>query len=160
MLHRTHHFCFTVQNAGTVLEPIRQGGSACAPESEKDPVCRLKPCALVVDDSVDIAFMIVMLLQHAGYDAIMRFSASEALAAARREHFDMVISDIGMPEMDGYALAQALRGLPDYGAVPLIAVTGLAEYEDRDRALSAGFNAHMKKPIEPVKLLELLDRLH
>jgi CheY-like chemotaxis protein len=55
-------------------------------------------------------------------------------------------------------LAEALRALPSYRAVPMIAITGLAEYDDQDRALSAGFNAYMKKPIDPVKLVALLTK--
>jgi response regulator RpfG family c-di-GMP phosphodiesterase len=63
---------------------------------------QLKPRALEVDDSADIAFMLLTLVQHTGYDTLMAVSAVEALALAQREHFDLVISDIGMPEMDGY----------------------------------------------------------
>ena len=63
-----------------------------------------------------------MILQYAGYDALMAVSATEALAVAEREHFDLVISDIGMPEMDGYALARSLRTLTSYAAVPMIAM--------------------------------------
>jgi CheY-like chemotaxis protein len=121
---------------------------------------QVKPHALVVDDSADIAFMLVMILQHGGYDAVMSVSALEALALAQREHFDLVISDIGMPQMDGYALAKELRALPGYGTVPMIAVTGFAEYDDRDRALAAGFTTHVKKPVDPVSLIELIRSLH
>ena len=115
--------------------------------------------ALVVDDSADIAFMLLTILQHAGYDAVMTVSASEALSLAQQEAFDLVISDIGMPEMDGYALAKALRALPGYPAVAMLAITGFAEYDDRDRALAAGFNAHVKKPVDPVTLLRLINDL-
>jgi CheY-like chemotaxis protein len=121
--------------------------------------CQLKPYALVVDDSTDIAFMLVTIVQHAGFDAVMALSAAEALALAQREHFDLVISDIGLPEMDGYALAKALRALPGYATVPMIAVTGFARYDDRDCALAAGFNTHLKKPIDPAKLIELISYL-
>jgi CheY-like chemotaxis protein len=125
-----------------------------APEKDKG-----RPRALVVDDAPDVTEMIAMFLQHAGYDAVMAFSAAEALEAARSEQFKVVISDIGMPGMNGYDLAVALRALPDYRDVPLIAVTGFSMYDDRGRALQSGFNAHMTKPINPMSLLDLIKSL-
>ena len=115
--------------------------------------------ALVVDDAPDVAEMLAMLLQHTGYSVATAFSAAEALAAAQRARFDIVVSDIGMPGMNGYELAEALRRLPHYEAVPLVAVTGFTTYDDGDRALSSGFNAFLSKPINPMTLLELIDRL-
>ena len=64
-----------------------------------------------------------------------------------------------MPGMNGYDLAIALRALPDYRDVPLIAVTGFSMYDDRGRALQSGFNAHMTKPINPMSLLDLIKSL-
>ena len=148
------------QAPATVRQPGHPKGSSQI-ESEDDtvPQHQFKPNALVVDDSADIAFMMVMILQHAGYEAVMAISAVEALPLAQREHFDLIISDIGMPQMDGYAFAERLRALPAYRSTPMIAVTGYAEYDDRDRALSAGFNTHLKKPVDVVKLLELIEGL-
>ena len=147
------------QGSSTAPQPERPGGSSQT-DSDNDtvPEYQFKPRALVVDDSADIAFMMVMILQHAGYEAAMTVSAIEALALVQREHFDLIISDIGMPQMDGYAFAENVRALPAYATVPMIAVTGFAEYDDRDRALSAGFNTHLKKPVDVVKLLELIER--
>ncbi|HKZ01851.1 MAG TPA: response regulator, partial [Pyrinomonadaceae bacterium] len=85
--------------------------------------------------------------------------APAALAAARTRHFDVVISDIGMPGMNGYELARALRDMPDYQKVPLVAVTGYSMFDDRERSLSSGFTAHMTKPIDPRALLDLIDKL-
>ena len=69
----------------------------------------------MVDDSADIAQMLVVILRRAGYEPIMSMSATEALELATQTDFDLVISDIGMPIMDGYELARALRALPrDY----------------------------------------------
>jgi CheY-like chemotaxis protein len=96
--------------------------------------------------------MLAAVLRHAGYDASVAHSAAEALAAALTHHFDLVISDIGMPGMNGYELARALRATPEYGSVPMVAVTGFAMYDDRDRAIEAGFNDHLSKPIDPVSL--------
>jgi CheY-like chemotaxis protein len=125
-----------------------------APEKDRD-----KPRALVVDDAPDVTEMIATLLQHAGYRAVMAFSAAEALAAARTEQFEVVVSDIGMPGMNGYDLAVALRALPEYRTVPMIAVTGFSMYDDKGRALASGFNAHMTKPINPMSLLDLIKSL-
>lgn len=118
-----------------------------------------KALVLVVDDNPDVGYLFAVVLEHAGYDVILASSAQAALEAAQREHFDAIVSDIGMPEMDGYQLAQALRALPEYAATPLIAVTGFEEYAPHESAFEAGFNAHLKKPVDPPKLLEILARL-
>jgi len=118
-----------------------------------------KPRALVVDDAPDVTEMIAMFLEHAGYDAVMAFSATEALKVVEQAHFDVIVSDIGMPGMNGYDLAVALRAMPEYSHVPMVAVTGFSMYDDRGRALESGFNAHMTKPINPMKLLDLIKSL-
>lgn len=118
-----------------------------------------RPRALVVDDAPDVTEMLALFLQHAGYETVMAFSAPDALEIAREEHFDVVVSDIGMPGMNGYQLAEALRSLPEYHTVPMIAVTGFSAFDDRGRALQSGFNAHLTKPINPATLLELIQRL-
>ena len=115
--------------------------------------------ALVVDDVPDVTEMIALFLEHAGYEAVMAYSAPDALAAARTDRFDIVVSDIGMPGMNGYELAEALRALPEYRTIPIIAVTGFSAYDDGARALRAGFNAHLTKPINPMSLLEIIERL-
>jgi CheY-like chemotaxis protein len=118
-----------------------------------------KPRALIVDDAPDVVEMLAMLLRHSGYEVTTASSAPDALDAAQGGLFDVIVSDIGMPGMNGYDLAEALRALPDYGAVPMIALTGFAMYADRERALQAGFNAFLAKPINPPALIELIERL-
>jgi CheY-like chemotaxis protein len=118
-----------------------------------------RPRALVVDDAPDVTEMLAMFLQHAGYETVMAFSAIEALETAQHEHFEVIVSDIGMPGMNGYDLAIALRALPQYCDVPMIAVTGFSMYDDRGRALKSGFNAHLTKPINPMALLDLIKSL-
>ena len=115
--------------------------------------------ALVVDDVADVTEMLQVLLSHAGYDVVTAASAKAALKAANERQFDVIISDIGMPEMNGYQLAEALRQLPAYKTVPLVAVTGYSMFDDRERSLKAGFNAHMTKPIDPRALLDLIEQL-
>lgn len=115
--------------------------------------------ALVVDDVADVTDMLAVLLTHAGYEVSTASSAREAISLAREHSFDMIISDIGMPEMNGYELARALRLLPDYRTVPMVAVTGYSMFDDRDRSLNAGFNEHVTKPIDPRAFLELIEQL-
>lgn len=115
--------------------------------------------ALVVDDVADVTEMLSVLLSHAGYSVVTASSAPQALAAAREHRFDVVISDIGMPVMNGYQLARELRLLPGYNDVPLVAVTGYSMFDDRERSKSAGFTAHMTKPIDPSALLDLIEQL-
>ena len=115
--------------------------------------------ALVVDDAPDVTEMIALLLKYAGYDVTTVYSGTQALAAARAQQYDVLISDIGMPGMNGYELAEQVRGLPGYERVPMIAVTGFTMYDDRDRALASGFDAFLTKPISPNDLLNLLTSL-
>ena len=108
---------------------------------------------------LDVLDMLRVLLAQAGFDVVTANSAQAAISAARDHRFDVIVSDIGMPGMNGYELARVLRALPGYEAVPMVAVTGYSEFDDRGEALSAGFTAHMTKPIDPQSLLDLLGDL-
>lgn len=114
---------------------------------------------LVVDDVVDVTDMLSMLLTHAGYEVFTAASSREAIALALDHHFDLIISDIGMPEINGYELAATFKSQPGYEAVPMIAVTGYSMFDDRTRSLSAGFVAHVTKPIDPRSFLDLIEQL-
>jgi CheY-like chemotaxis protein len=118
-----------------------------------------KRCVLVVDDVPDVTEMIGLFLKHAGYEVATADSAPAALRLAQERAFDVIISDIGMPEMNGYELAESLRRRAEYQGIPIIAVTGYSEYDDRGRALRSGFNAHLTKPIDPSELLQLMNKL-
>lgn len=113
----------------------------------------------MVDDVADVTEMLAVLLSHAGYEVVTAASARAALEAARQRQFDVVISDIGMPEMNGYQLAREMRLLPGYANVPMVAVTGYSMFDDKERSTNAGFNAHMTKPIDPRALLDLIEQL-
>ena len=115
--------------------------------------------ALVVDDVADVTEMLAVVLTHAGYSVVTAASAPAALQAARERQFDVIISDIGMPDMNGYQLARELRTLPGYETVPMVAVTGYSMFDDKERSTNAGFNAHMTKPIDPRALLDLIEQL-
>jgi CheY-like chemotaxis protein len=118
-----------------------------------------KPRVLVVDDAPDVTHMLSVLLQYSGYEVVTVFSAFDALNAARSEQFEVIVSDIGMPGMSGYELAKELRTMDNYSAALMIAITGFSMYDDRERAIQAGFNAFLTKPINPTALTELIKRL-
>jgi len=119
----------------------------------------LQKSVLVVDDVADVTEMIALFLKHAGYKVDTADSAARALQLAGERNFDLIISDIGMPGMNGYELAGTLRRQTLYQSIPIIAVTGYSEYDDRGRALEAGFSAHLTKPIDPTQLLNLMNEL-
>jgi CheY-like chemotaxis protein len=115
--------------------------------------------ALVVDDKIEVAELIAVMFRHSGFETIICHSAADALDAARAETFDVVLSDIGMPRMNGYELARELRKLPEYKDATLIALTGFSMYDDRERSLSAGFNFHLTKPVEADTFMRFITKL-
>lgn len=134
--------------------------SGTSPEDElRRRQIRQSRTALVVDDVADVTELLEVLLTQAGYKVVTAASAKAALAAAHERQFDVIISDIGMPEMNGYQLAEALRQLPEYQTVPLVAITGYSMFDDQQRSKKAGFNAHMTKPIDPRALIDLIEQL-
>lgn len=120
-----------------------------------------KPRALVVDDEPDIRLMLDLFLRNAGYAVWTAPTALAALELAGRQQgiFDLIISDIGLPAMDGYQLAERMRRLPGYDSTPMIAITGFVEYADRTRALQSGFNERLTKPINLDALTKVIKRL-
>lgn len=110
---------------------------------------------LVVDDDPDSRQAVKRLLEQSHATVEMGDSVVQALFALRHDHFDLVVSDIGMPDQDGYELLRQLRALAGAAAsTPAIALTAYATGEDRRRALSAGFQQHLVKPVEPRELLD------
>jgi signal transduction histidine kinase/ActR/RegA family two-component response regulator len=114
---------------------------------------------LVVDDNVDAADSTAMLLSLDGFDAHSVHSAQAALDAVASLKPDVVLLDIGLPEMDGYDVAKRLKDLPAGTTPAIIALTGYGQPADRVRAASAGFDEFLVKPVEPEVLNGLLRSL-
>ncbi|HEY0081308.1 MAG TPA: ATP-binding protein [Pyrinomonadaceae bacterium] len=117
---------------------------------------------LVVDDEPDTRLLLRTVLEQCGSEVTTAGSAAEALAAFTRSKPDVLVSDIGMPDEDGYELIVKLRAAEAAqaeGRIPAIALTAYARVEDRVRALNAGFQVHVPKPIEPVELLAVVASL-
>jgi CheY-like chemotaxis protein len=111
---------------------------------------------LVVDDYEDNAEMLGELLEQAGYEVRIAYTAAMALGAAVEFSPHVAILDLGMPDIDGADLARQLRALPGLAAVGLIAVTGYGRPADREKTLQAGFAVHLVKPVESPAILAAL----
>jgi CheY-like chemotaxis protein len=111
---------------------------------------------LLVDDNRDVARAFARLVRALGHDVEVTFDGSAALVAAERFRPHVVVMDIGLPGLDGYQTATAMRATPWGGAMTLVAVSGWARDADRRRAQDAGFDRHYTKPIEPDVLEALL----
>jgi CheY-like chemotaxis protein len=109
---------------------------------------------LVVDDDADTLQVLAAMLEQCGAVVRVTGSASEALRTLEGWRPDVLVSDIGMPGEDGYDLIRKVRALPAGrgGAVPAVALTAYAKPEDREQALSAGYQLHVPKPAEPTEL--------
>lgn len=114
---------------------------------------------LVVEDNLDSADMLRALLEFKGYAVSVAHTGDEGVRVAVRQHPDVVLCDIGLPGMDGYAVAEELRRNPETARARLIAVTGYGQEEDRRRALDAGFDLHLVKPVDPHRLLTHLQEV-
>jgi CheY-like chemotaxis protein len=115
----------------------------------------------VADDEADARGLVKRLLDDC--DAVVETagSAAEAYDRLRKGRFDVLVSDIGMPGEDGYALIRRIRALPaeQGGRIPAIALTAYARAEDRMKAVLAGFQLHISKPVEPAELITMVASL-
>ena len=116
---------------------------------------------MFVDDDADSRYLFSLVLDACGAKVMTANSASEAFEMIKREKFDVVISDIGMPDEDGFSLIGKIRDLPNEqgGTVPAIALTAYARAEDRVQMLRSGFQMHLAKPVEPAELVAAVANL-
>jgi signal transduction histidine kinase len=143
---------------GTIAEPAVYDGES--PPNGVQPVSRpvstaRPPRLLVVDDHEDTCTGLKMILERRGYDITIAYTADQAAQKARQEDFDLLISDIGLPDRSGYELMQEMRGR----GVPGIALSGYGMEHDVNRARAAGFSEHLTKPINFERLEEVIQQL-
>ena len=138
-------------------EPTRSpaGASVCARDRARPAGRRV----LVVEDSADARLGVQLLLEQAGHVVETACDGPDGLAKLGTFHPDVALIDVGLPGMDGYALARAARSQAETRDIRLIAITGYGQEEDRQRALAAGFDLHVAKPVNPAVLQDLLTRL-
>ncbi|MDB6135099.1 MAG: hypothetical protein JWM59_3342 [Verrucomicrobiales bacterium] len=113
---------------------------------------------LGVDDEPDVRKIIQRIFERCHVTVTTAGSAAEAVEILRRDRPHLLLSDVGMPDRDGCDLLRAVRTLPpgEGGNTPAVAVTAFARSEDRRRALLAGFQMHLPKPIEPAELIAII----
>jgi PAS domain S-box-containing protein len=126
-----------------------EGGPSRSPPSGSRRV-------LVVDDNVDAAESLAILLRTWGHEVLTTHDGLAAVKAAEQVRPEVILLDIGLPRMDGYEVARRLRERADMRDVLLVALTGYGQEEDRRRAEEAGFDAHLTKPADPTALQRLL----
>jgi CheY-like chemotaxis protein len=116
---------------------------------------------LVIDDDPDTLEMTKRILQGCQARVTTATSGAEGLDLLKQERPDVVLSDIGMPEMNGYEFVAKVRSLDREhgGTVPIAALTALARSEDRRRAMLAGFDIHLAKPVDPAEMIAVVARL-
>jgi PAS domain S-box-containing protein len=120
-----------------------------------EDVCRV----LLVEDSRDTLEMLRIVFESRGHAVVACESAEDALRVAEAGRFDIIVSDIGLPRIDGYELIGRLRSLPHLRGVPAVALTGYAGPRDAEAARAAGYDAHVPKPVDPSALAEQVAQL-
>ena len=113
---------------------------------------------MIIEDDEDTLEMLRATLERHGFRITACESAEETLRLAPENSVDLIISDIGMPNMDGFEMIRRLREIENYERVPAIALSGYASRKDINAALAAGFDAHMSKPVDPRELLKLIKK--
>ncbi len=145
--------------SGERIHPAAWSHGAARPPANSLSLAGVR--VLVVDDEVDARLLVKRLLEDRGAKVFTAGSAAEALRLIATEPSDVLVSDIGMPGVDGYELIRQVRALPPEqgGNVPAVALTAYARSEDRLKIILAGFQMHMAKPVEAAELLTLVASL-
>jgi PAS domain S-box-containing protein len=138
----------------TVRLPVETAGSPKSTPTVRSPDRRRT--ILLVEDNEDTREALRLLLESLGHSVLEAADGRQGLAIALRHQPDVVLIDLGLPGLDGYEVARALRASPIGGTTQLIAVTGYGQAEDRQRSQEAGFDAHLVKPVSQNLLLPLI----
>ena len=143
-------------------QPVATGAAHGTAAAHLEAVAPLEPVSLsglrilVVDDDADARELVRMMLATHGAEVIAATSADQAMELIARDMPDALVSDIGLPSEDGYALIKRVRALPETSRLPALALTAYASVADHRRALEAGFQRHVSKPVEPGDLAAAL----
>jgi CheY-like chemotaxis protein len=159
-----HHGQVSVESGGlgqgstfTIRLPVHAGAAATAPAVDQPPVIAFPARVLVVDDNVDAAESLALLLQSDGHTVTVAHNGVDAVQRAEAWRPDIAVLDVGLPGMNGYEVATVLRARGE-SCPELIAVTGYGQAADTKRALEAGFRYHLVKPVDARDLTTAIAR--
>ncbi len=113
---------------------------------------------LYVEDNPDNRLLVRRILMVEGYTVVEAFDAFQGIEAAKREHPDLILMDMNLPEMDGYTLTRHIRAIPELRTVPIVAMTANVMHGDREKSLEAGCDGYIPKPIDVDLLPEQVAR--
>lgn len=113
---------------------------------------------LLIEDNEQNRYLTTFLLEHHGYAVVAAIDGPSGIALARTLVPDVVLLDIQLPTMDGYAVARELRAIAGLGSTPIIAVTSYAMVGDREKSLAAGCTGYIEKPIDPDTFVDEVER--
>ena len=146
-----------------VHEPPRRRRSGRRSTQPAEFDCSARPLSgirvLVVDDEADARQLVRRVLTECGAEVAVAGSADEAMQLVESFRPDILVSDVGMPDQDGYDLIRQVRGRVAAKTLPAVALTAFARSEDRRRALLAGFQTHVAKPVDPAELVAVVASL-
>lgn len=153
---------FTIAIPIMASRPVPASSGATSPGGDSDTVERFtldRVRVLALDDEPDSLELVRRILESRNAEVRTAESASKALEMLEDFKPDIILSDVGMPEMDGYEFIRRVRAHRDRASTPAVALTALARSEDRTRALKAGFQTHVAKPVEPAELVAVVASL-
>jgi signal transduction histidine kinase/CheY-like chemotaxis protein len=136
--------------------PLTLSLDSCAAQLLSAPQVPTAVRTLIIEDNVDLAITYRTLLQRRGHDVTVVHTGVDGLAAACQQHFDLILCDLGLPDITGYEVARRLRAAPGSQPGWLVAHSGYSRNADRQQSLQAGFDAHLTKPMSITDLEHLL----
>jgi CheY-like chemotaxis protein len=121
----------------------------------------MKPLILLIEDNEQNRYLVAFILERHGYEVVQAITGREGIALAEELQPGLILLDIQLPAMDGYAVARELRAIEALTNVPIVAITSYAMVGDKDRVLAAGCSGYLEKPINPDTFLaEIESFLH
>lgn len=117
-----------------------------------------KGSILVVEDNMDNYELVRFVLERAGYDVFLAVNGRDGVDAARFQKPDLILMDLGMPEMDGWMAAEKIKADATTKSIPLIAITAHTLPRDRYRAIQSGYDGYISKPIHVQSFLDVIDK--